>query len=196
MHHRTGTHQNGTRMEDWLRVVLPTQNRIIIMIMKWTICMLFFFLANTIDLALATTNVKWTAGDTNGHAAATAPRSQKYWNDHNIERPDYAKTDAEIAMERGGASGGSSLVHTSIVTLMMMMTVCCVLGYRYYFDVWPRLPQEMGGHKLGPSSNTDADAAAAGRWFLFGGSRTSTTNQYSQEATRQARLSRLERKTD
>jgi hypothetical protein len=50
----------------------------------------FLFLANTIDLALAT-NVKWTAGDTNGHAAATAPRSQKYWNDHNIERPDYAK---------------------------------------------------------------------------------------------------------
>jgi hypothetical protein len=78
-----------------------------------------------------------------------------------MERPDYAKMDAEIAMERGGASDGSSLVHTSIVAVMKIMTVG-VLGYRYYFDVWPRLPQGMGGHTLGSSFNTDAHAHADG----------------------------------
>jgi hypothetical protein len=159
--------------------------------------MMMILTTHMIDLALATTNVKWTAGDSNGHAAATAPRSQKYWNDHNIERPDYAKTDAELAMERGGPSDGSSLVHTSLVTLLMIMMTVGVLGYRYYFDVWPKLPQGTGGHKLGSSSNTDAHAHAAGGWFFFGGSSTiSTTNQHSQEATRQARLSRLEQKID
>ena len=44
----------------------------------------------------------WTPGkDDPKNAAHTAPRSQKYWDDHGIERPDYAKTDAEIAQEKG-----------------------------------------------------------------------------------------------
>eukprot|EP00985_Skeletonema_marinoi_P000321 scaffold115_cov169-Skeletonema_marinoi.AAC.2 len=39
-----------------------------------------------------------------------APRSQKYWDEHNIERPDYAKTDAEIMAERGEQIGSSKLL--------------------------------------------------------------------------------------
>eukprot|EP00984_Skeletonema_dohrnii_P018059 scaffold8346_cov121-Skeletonema_dohrnii-CCMP3373.AAC.2 len=39
-----------------------------------------------------------------------APRSQKYWDEHNIERPDYAKTDAEIMAERGERIGSSKLL--------------------------------------------------------------------------------------
>ena len=33
-------------------------------------------------------------------SAASAPRSQKYWTENNIERPSYAKTDAEVYLER------------------------------------------------------------------------------------------------
>jgi hypothetical protein len=49
------------------------------------------------------TQVKWSSNDNVSHkdrAAHDAPRSQKYWDEHGIERPDYAKTDAEIAAER------------------------------------------------------------------------------------------------
>lgn len=45
-------------------------------------------------------NVKWTGNnDPNLPEAAKVPRSQKYWDDNNIERPDYAKTDAEVWFE-------------------------------------------------------------------------------------------------
>jgi hypothetical protein len=47
------------------------------------------------------TNVKWTGNqDPNAPEASRVPRSQKYWDEHKIERPDYAKTDAEIFQER------------------------------------------------------------------------------------------------
>jgi hypothetical protein len=49
----------------------------------------------------AATEVKWqAAGDpSQKNSAHTAPRSQNYWDKHGIARPDYAKTDAEIALE-------------------------------------------------------------------------------------------------
>jgi len=48
------------------------------------------------------TNIKWIPGnDGKNTPAASAPRSQKYWDEHNIERPDYAKTDEELAQGRG-----------------------------------------------------------------------------------------------
>jgi len=48
------------------------------------------------------TNIKWTPGAVRPSEsdAHNAPRSQKYWDEHGIERPDYAKTDQEIALER------------------------------------------------------------------------------------------------
>jgi hypothetical protein len=45
------------------------------------------------------TEVKWQATGDPSHPAHTAPRSQRYWDKHGIERPDYAKTDAELAAE-------------------------------------------------------------------------------------------------
>ena len=48
----------------------------------------------------AATEVKWQATGDPSHPAHTAPRSQRYWDKHGIERPDYAKTDAELAAER------------------------------------------------------------------------------------------------
>eukprot|EP00956_Cyclotella_meneghiniana_P039473 scaffold172462_cov53-Cyclotella_meneghiniana.AAC.2 len=49
------------------------------------------------------TQVSWSGNnnvDPKHKAAHDAPRSQRYWDENNIERPDYAKTDAEIASER------------------------------------------------------------------------------------------------
>ena len=49
------------------------------------------------------TKVTWRGNEdvSPEHADAhNAPRSQRYWDEHGITRPDYAKTDAEIAAER------------------------------------------------------------------------------------------------
>mmetsp|Transcript_17372 Transcript_17372/g.32387 ORF Transcript_17372/g.32387 Transcript_17372/m.32387 type:complete len:150 (+) Transcript_17372:175-624(+) len=58
----------------------------------------FILLLLLLPLSLST-NIKFTPGDNSG-AAASAPRSQKYWTENNIERPSYAKTDAEVYLER------------------------------------------------------------------------------------------------
>ena len=54
-------------------------------------------------MSVNATQVNWSGNrnvDPKHKAAHDAPRSQKYWDENNIERPDYAKTDAEIAAER------------------------------------------------------------------------------------------------
>ena len=49
----------------------------------------------------AATEIKWHANHQTDHdPAKTAPRSQKYWDEHNIQRPEYGKTDAEAWAER------------------------------------------------------------------------------------------------
>ena len=49
-------------------------------------------------------DIQWIPGENedsnNEVSAATAPRSQRYWDEHNIIRPDYAKTDEEVYMEQ------------------------------------------------------------------------------------------------
>lgn len=63
------------------------------------------------NIQVSATNIKWTGGgdhqipqtgrtNKQGESAQTAPRSQKYWDEHGIERPDYAKTDTELAHDR------------------------------------------------------------------------------------------------
>ena len=80
--------------------------------------------------------MKWIPGaQDDNDAAATAPKSQKYWDEHNIKRPDYAKTDAEIAMDRGGSS---SLV---IIWIPILLFVVGFVGYQIYVN--------RGGHRLG-----------------------------------------------
>ena len=63
------------------------------------ICIQFIAIYN--NSLIQSTEVKWSGNnDPNAPEAAKVPRSQKYWDENNIERPDYAKTDAEIAKER------------------------------------------------------------------------------------------------
>lgn len=86
------------------------------------------------------TEVKWSAGDHDEkNAAHTAPKSQKYWDEHGIKRPDYAKTDAEIAQERGDSSGGG------VLKWLLAIPIVCAAGYHFYL--------RMGGHKLGGTSH-------------------------------------------
>ena len=98
-------------------------------------------------------NVQWTSNENvkeEHKDAHYAPRSQKYWDEHNIERPDYAKTDAEIAAERGEQHGSSDLLR---YTLIFAIAACLVI-LLYVTNAWDWLLEMCGirGHRLGSSS--------------------------------------------
>jgi hypothetical protein len=92
------------------------------------------------------TDIKWTSAASDAtlnkdgkETAATAPRSQKYWIENNIEVPDYAKTDAELALERGqDIVGGGGVSFTKV--LLVFAVLGAAVGY-----VLPRL-QHGGGY--------------------------------------------------
>lgn len=99
-------------------------------------------------------SVKWTSNENvkeEHKDAHYAPRSQKYWDEHNIERPDYAKTDAEIAAERGAHVFGSS--NLLRCTLIFAIAACLVIIF-YVTNAWDWLLEMCGirGHRLGSSS--------------------------------------------
>lgn len=76
-------------------------------------------------------DIKWTSTQKDDEAAK-APKSQKYWDEHNIKRPDYAKTDAEVRAERGGGRG-------SPLPAALFIMAGIGVGYVYYKDK----PQEL-----------------------------------------------------
>jgi len=75
------------------------------------------------------TKIKWTGNDS-GPEASKVPRSQKYWDENNIQRPDYAKTDAELMQERVKKyTVGSSTNENSADSLNMKDTHKGVMGF-------------------------------------------------------------------
>lgn len=77
------------------------------------------------------TQVKWFGNNNNNKdPAATAPRSQRYWDQHNIQRPDYAKTDAELAAERGDELSSSTMG----LWILVGLVVAGVVGTKVYQD--------------------------------------------------------------
>mmetsp|Transcript_28181 Transcript_28181/g.39644 ORF Transcript_28181/g.39644 Transcript_28181/m.39644 type:complete len:155 (-) Transcript_28181:353-817(-) len=121
------------------------------------------------------TDVKWTPAnnDDKDNRAATAPRSQKYWDEHGIERPDYAKTDAEIAFERGETSSTSKKI-------FWLGAFLAIVGFAIHQFVGP-IPLVEGGSRLG------------GNYPWMDRLRPRTN---FEEETRKARLSRFEQKQE
>lgn len=94
------------------------------------------------------TKVTWTGNDNvlpEQKAAHDAPRSQKYWDEHGIERPDYAKTDAEIAAERRRSRTGGSdeQIRQSqqrvIVVIAVSIVVILALVYKLKAEDWDNI---------------------------------------------------------
>ena len=145
------------------------------------------------------TQVKWSANENvspKNKAAHEAPRSQKYWDEHGIVRPDYAKTDAEIAKERLRDWNEKSLWQKSIGMIMMVVYASFGIGAIYtiiygmqtgdwniiknnpvcdFFDTWI-----MRGHRLGSSAITKSENGA----------------ENEEERRRIARLARFEYQRD
>ncbi|KAL7544944.1 hypothetical protein ACHAWF_008324 [Thalassiosira exigua] len=132
------------------------------------------------DLFAAAADVRWHGNDNvrpEHEAAHNAPRSQKYWDEHGIERPDYAKTDAEVAAERrrdgGGGSGwfGMALVASAIIAIAGAIyvkvtgdwdTVLNIPVTSFVVDCAKRIPEVAGmkGHKLGSATDTGNNVAS------------------------------------
>jgi hypothetical protein len=144
------------------------------------------------------TNIKWTPGD--GTAAAgdhrrdngkenakTAPRSQRYWDEHGIERPDYAKTDAELASDRRQSSSvsgkSSTLTRGAFLSTgaMLLAFLGGVLALLIHFKILPISATQ--GRRLNSPSITDYVAA------LF--QKTSGEALDEREKARRARLERF-----
>mmetsp|Transcript_1996 Transcript_1996/g.4935 ORF Transcript_1996/g.4935 Transcript_1996/m.4935 type:complete len:201 (+) Transcript_1996:136-738(+) len=102
------------------------------------------FLAAAISSMLhetaSATDIKWTSSSDPNDEAANAPKSQRYWDENNIKRPDYAKTDAEVAAERMGLTGGSTRwsVLGSFVTIVIYLALlaAAMVAIQYGMDRW------------------------------------------------------------
>jgi len=82
----------------------------------------------------AAAGVKWTP-NTNvrdeDRAAHEAPRSQRYWDKHDIQRPEYAKTDAEVARERRERGETAGLLGGDL----MIFVLLCAIATAVYAKV-------------------------------------------------------------
>ena len=128
-----------------------------------------------IPSSTSATQVKWQPNNNvkpENQAAHNAPRSQKYWNENNIKRPDYAKTDAEVYAERAenGGSGGGSLfgifLKVSIGIVLLAIVYARITGdwnsilnnpVGSYIDCINWLLELIGmkGNRLGSSSTEE-----------------------------------------
>ena len=95
-----------------------------------------------------------------------APRSQKYWDENNIERPDYAKTDAEIMAERGERIGSSKLLSIGFISaiffLIFLVYTVATGNVRMITGKWNWLLELIGirGHRLGTSKERISEKEA------------------------------------
>ena len=134
------------------------------------------FLILLLSSSTSATNIKFTQNKdiAPDHIDAhTAPRSQKYWDEHNIKRPDYAKTDAELRAERGDESNGRFLGIFVLVSIFMFLLAMVTFYARVTGD-WntilnnpvgsliygciKRIGDNISGHKLGTNAGRSAVA--------------------------------------
>ena len=152
------------------------------------------------------TSIKWTpADDTKRDAnadsdkpnAATAPRSQRYWDEHGIERPEYAKTDAEVAQERAvrykeglvsatETAGGKLFLGAAILALIYG----CLVRAGKIVAFW-----DKGSFRLGSGGKSSASGrrGASGN-ASFAVSSSSAASR--EEEARNARLARFDMKQE
>jgi len=136
--------------------------------------------------------VTWTPNrdvDPNNRAH-TAPRSQKYWDEHGIERPEYAKNDYEVDAERRAREGDGDSVFIQNLFLSFLLAAVPWIGYTAFMnraDLTRMLcnitGKRGGGHRLGDfrplgqpassgSSSRVSDEARSARLARFDATKT------------------------
>jgi Flp pilus assembly protein TadB len=124
------------------------QMKLLLLNAAWFVA--FAIMCRAVLCSASNAKVKWTPNENvkvEHKDAHYAPRSQKYWDEHNIERPDYAKTDAEIMAERGERIGLSKLL--AFAWILCAIVFLTILGFAT--NIWNWLLEVFGirGHRLG-----------------------------------------------
>jgi hypothetical protein len=168
-----------------------------------TILFAFIFLCSTQNIAIKVvqaTNVKWTGNtDKNAPLASKVPRSQKYWDDNNIERPDYAKTDAEIAAERGEKKGKTTTGKKILRTLVGALFISLWVGI-YNFGMGKKnnngLGNRLGTTDSATGTSTHTNQLANLMNYAMKMIKTDNYTESLEEKARKARLARFENTSD
>ncbi len=122
-------------------------------------CVVFVSLFPSLFELVQGTEINWKGTSPGDDPAKTAPKSQRYWDEHNIARPDYAKTDAEIAAERGDAN------YAAIAFVILILMISAVFFLRMKHN-----GQRLGGTNgiLSPfSQRMDEERAREARLARF-----------------------------
>jgi len=96
----------------------------------------------------------WAAGDNSG-AHASAPRSQRYWNEHglNENKPDYAKTDREIFEERWGKKLGDNGGILKTLGKALTCLIAIVIGVSLSGFLPMGKGRSIGGQRIYPNED-------------------------------------------
>ena len=158
--------------------------------LMYTIYLLIVYLLLIIPSTTSATQVKWQPNNNikpENQAAHNAPRSQKYWDENNIKRPDYAKTDAEVAAERGEGSGGllGLFLKTSIGIVLLAVVYARITGD------WDSILNNPVGSYITDWINWILELIGV-KGNRLGSSSTEEQTMPSGEARRLARLARFD----
>mmetsp|Transcript_681 Transcript_681/g.1100 ORF Transcript_681/g.1100 Transcript_681/m.1100 type:complete len:167 (-) Transcript_681:470-970(-) len=146
------------------------------------LCILTCLLCHSSIAIIQATNVKWTPNtETNTEAAHTAPRSQKYWDENNIKRPEYGYTDAEIAARQGK----TTTTFASFGWVVVVLVLCCYFVHQFMNN------NDGASHRLG-TNGEDGDNKLLLFLNRFKGESKEVEEARVEEA-RKARLARFEK---
>lgn len=163
------------------------------------LCTMYLFIIYLllIPSSASATQVKWQPNNNikpENEAAHNAPRSQKYWTENNIKRPDYAKTDAEIAAERrGGSDEGSG----GLLGLFLKASIGIILLAIVYARItgdWDSILNNPVGSYISDCINWILELIGMKGNRL--GSSTEELTMSNAEARRLARLARFDNPKD
>ena len=160
---------------------------------KRRILMITFILQILLSVTITNgTNIKWIPADDGKDAntdSTTAnksvPRrySQKYWDEHGVKLPDYAKTDEEVEKSKNDvAENGNNATYfwNILLLIILVLSVCAIIQFK------------RGGSRLGTSADNKTTTTSI--FALFGWN--SQRHHLSIEEERRLRLARFEADDD
>jgi hypothetical protein len=129
--------------------------------------------------------------------AKTAPKSQRYWDEHGIVKPDYAYTDDEIRQRQQQQQGQDTTSLSMAETVMVAVASCFVLGMAVALYVLHATRNQQSAHRLGGNSEGEEGGllslvSAFVSWLRTALNDPTETGEQSEEKARIARLARFD----
>lgn len=156
--------------------------------MNWILTQPLLFLFLSLFYITSSTNIKWVPGDN----PKVARYSQKYWDETNMKRPEYAKTDEEIEFERKIKNKQKG---RSVIMKKLSLPQLSIAIFSIGVILIVLIARKRGGNRLGSSSYDMRQWYYVKKSFLtFLG--LNSCSQKNSEEERRARLKRFEKATN